>query len=360
MKNLVKKINNYIKQGSYNDAINIIKDFEDYKNYPFLNRYLRLCERKSNQELIRSNLDDLESFEKDCICLNTTINELAKIEKLFSVWLGFHEIRSFKKNNYFTNLVIAFDVHDEKIISALRKLIIKYKIDEIFKLIDIITIDIPTDFNFYKRVDDGLLDLKKYIYGYKSGPNYQFYALMKRLILEGYRNVFVCETDTFPLREDWANSLMKEAALRNDFWILGSPFLGKSKLDPSLALHINGSAIYGLQSEGFKDFLKQWEFILLSLIPEIPYIAYDWAMDYYFHDKITIKNWDNLSYADFHQQINFKKMCTYTDLIINLAGEPERNGVGNYSLSDVLRIYPKASIVHGHYFYDEIKFFLRR
>jgi len=354
MKNLVKKINHYIDQGSYSDAINLIKDFDGYGKLPFLNRYLNYCSRKLNGELIENNQDELNDFDRDCICLNTTVKELDKVEKLFKVWLKFHEKRDFEGIKYFSNLVVAFDVHSPESVSILRHLIEKYKVDQIFNYIHIIDIAIPTEFNFYKRVDDGSLDLKKFIYGYKSGPNYQFYALMKRLISDGYRNVYICETDTFPVRTDWATCLMKEAASQSDFWVLGSPFLGRSKLDPSLALHINGSAIYGLQSQGFIDFLSRWEIILLNLVQEISYVAYDWAMDYYFYNEIATKNWDKLNYVHFHEQIKFKKMCRYTNLIINLAGEAERSGVGRYKIDEILIDHPHACILHGDYFYDEL------
>jgi hypothetical protein len=354
MKNLVKKINHYMDQGTYSDAINLIKDFDGYGNYPFLNRYLDYCSRKLSGDFVENNLNELDNFDRDCICLNTTIKELDKVEKLFKVWLKFHEKRDGEKVKYFSNLVVAFDVHNTESVSSLKCLIEKYKVDQIFYRIHIIDIAIPVDFNFYKRVDDGSLDLKKFIYGYKSGPNYQFYALMKRLITDGYRNVYVCETDTFPVRADWANCLMKEAASQNDFWVLGSPFLGRSKLDPSLALHINGSAIYALQSKGFIDFLSRWESVLLNLVQEIPYVAYDWAMDYYFYNEISAKNWGKLNYIDFHEQIKFKKMCRYTDLIINLAGEAERSGEGRYAIYEILINHPHACILHGDYFYDEL------
>lgn len=354
MKKLVKKINHYIVQGTYSDVIALIKDFDGYDKHPFLNRYLDYCSRKLSGELVGDTQDELDKFDRDCICLNTTIKELDKVEKLFRVWSSFHEKRDFKRIKYFSNLVVAFDVHRPETVYALRCLTEKYKLDQIFNHIHLIDIAIPADFNFYKRMDDGSLDLKKFIYGYKSGPNYQFYALMKRLILDGYRNVYVCETDTFPVRADWANCLMKEAASQNDFWVLGSPFLGRSKLDPSLALHINGSAIYALQSKGFVDFLSRWESVLLNLVQEVPYIAYDWAMDYYFYSEISAKNWDKLKFLDFHEQIKFKKMCRYTDLIINLAGEAERLGEGRYTIDEILIDHPNACIIHGDYFYDEL------
>jgi hypothetical protein len=354
MKNLVKKINHYIDQGAYSDALNLIKDFDGYGKYQFLIRYVDYCSRKLSGEFVEKNQDKLNDFDSDCICLNTTVKELDKVEKLFKVWLLFHEKRGFESVKYFSNLIVAFDIYSPESVSHLRNLIEKYKVNLIFNQIQIIDIAIPAEFNFYKRVDDGSLDLKRFIYGYKSGPNYQFYALMRRLISDGYRNVYVCETDTFPVRADWANCLMNEAASQNDFWVLGSPFLGRSKLDPSLALHINGSAIYALQSKGFVDFLSRWESVLLNLVQEIPYVAYDWAMDYYFYNEISAKNWRKLNYMDFHEQIKFKKMCRYTDLIINLAGEAERSGEGRYAIDEILVDHPQVCILHGDYFYDEL------
>jgi len=354
MKNLVKKINHYIKQEAYSDAVNLIKDFDGYGKHPFLNRYLDYCSRKLSGELVGNTQYELVNFDRDCICLSTTIRELDKVEKLFRVWSRLHERRGFERIKYFSNLVVAFDFHSPESVSSLRYLTEKYKVDQIFNHIHIIDIAIPADFNFYKRINDGSLDLKKFIYGYKSGPNYQFYALMKRLILDGYRNVYLCETDTFPVRADWGVCLMKEAAYQNEFWVLGSPFLGRSKLDPSLALHINGSAIYALQSKGFVDFLTRWESVLLNLVQKIPNVAYDWAMDYHFYDKISAKNWGQLNYIDFHEQIKFKKMCRYTDLIINLAGEAERSGEGRYTIDEIINDHPYACILHGDYFYDEL------
>lgn len=341
---LTKKINLYLKNKDYS-AIAILLESEKHlipKNFRTFDFYQKLANKN------KSSFDF--KFDLDCVCLNTTNHELKKIESLFQVWLKWHLKRG-GEECYFSNLVIALDqMCDPQIKTSIDMLIEKYRVNKIFKSIFYLDAGVPDSYNFYYRNVDGTLDLTKCIYGYKSGPNYQFFAVIKKLINLGYRNVYLCETDTYPTNSNWCNELFLQAETSETFWILGSPFWGRSKIDPSLALHINGSAIYSVQAAGFSHFLAEWETKLLELVPEIPYVAFDWVWDYYFYNRISAKNWEKLSDLDFHAQLTFKKMCRYTDRIINLAGEAERAGVGRYDFHSLNVLFPNISIVHADYF----------
>ena len=47
-------------------------------------------------------------------------------------------------------------------------------------------------------------------------------------------------------------------------------------------------------------------------------------------------------------------MFRFSESIVNLAGEPERAGVGRYELGEIQSLFPNVALVHGKYFYHDI------
>jgi hypothetical protein len=295
-------------------------------------------------------------YGKKLICINTTIREIQKIDDLFKIWVEGDCLHGAE----FFHLWICFDNISNEQFKLVEGIVNKYKLTEKFKLISIESVNIPEEINFYKRVNDGSLDLKKYKYGYKSGPNFQFFECIRKINRNGFDDVYMCETDCFPIRRDWMHRLLAETMLDREWLVIGSPFLGRSKIDPWIALHINGAAIYNVGDPRFMLLLEKWERLLLELVTKIPEVAYDWAFDYYYYDLMKRENWEILKYDDFSNQLFFRKMFVFSEVILNFAGEPEREGHGRFSVKEILDNYPKGALIHGDYFRDEIINILRR
>jgi hypothetical protein len=119
-------------------------------------------------------------------------------------------------------------------------------------------------------------DLK---YGSKSGPNLQFFKSIEKIsdeVPEGSDEaIMLLETDAIPIQKNWLNMLNKEIMIGPNFWIAGGKYQGRSLLSESIKDHINGNAIYGIGVKGFRQFLVQWERLLVNAVAKDHWIAYD-------------------------------------------------------------------------------------
>lgn len=336
------EVSKLISLKDYNELSNLINKSVKLPENSFYYKLQNYLTKKINNEKIEG--------KKNGICLNTTSKEFDKIESLFKIW-EISECLKYAKNIEF---FICLDNLENKIIDKLKILIKNYNLEKYFLKVKIISVNIPEEINFYKREVDGTLDLDKFIYGYKSGPNYQFFRCMDILREEKLDHVYMLETDCYPLAPDWIPRLFNSVSKQQQFWVLGSPFVGQSKLDPAICLHINGAAVYSISSNGFLEMIQEWEEIVKMQVKSLPYIAYDWSFDCYYYELVSRQNWDKLSSNLIQKYIEFKRNFIYTKLIINLAGEQEREGKGRYKLEELFKKFSDAVIVHGDYYYDEL------
>jgi hypothetical protein len=262
----IKKINELIKIGSVSNALVLLEELVDkHPTVRSLRLFKGILEKKHGAESDkRIRYINEISPEDFCLCLNVTYRELSRIEQLFTIWVAL--CRKSPSLTVMVDLKIFFDVLSEKECSEVENLIIKTNLSSVFNSVEIINLNIPSEFNFYKRDVDGSVNINDFPYGYKSGPNFQFFRLLGSPCLANYKYVLVTESDCYPTCVDWLSKILFEISSKKEFWVLGSPFRGRSKIGPDIALHINGVAVYSISEVGFKELLELWEFQLKNSI----------------------------------------------------------------------------------------------
>lgn len=139
--------------------------------------------------------------------------------------------------------------------------------------VEVLPLAIPKDQDRYikdRRGEPGT-------YGFKSGPNVQFFKGMQAL--EGSDDfALVVETDTRPVRRGWVSAARYAVQQNSDAWILGSVYRGPEHPSPTIRHHLNGNAIYSLGS-AFGDFRRRyWEPLLIDVVRTNPSAAYDFVL----------------------------------------------------------------------------------
>jgi hypothetical protein len=367
----LKEANYLVRKGEYELAIPIYEEcFKNAPNLIFLQKNIKFCKEKIRDLQLKrvENADNLELIDnaaqtqvskirtksknnKFGICINLIENEIKDFANLLFYW-NLVDRNIEKKENI--DLVLAFDNLSDESRRLLEEIIEASNLAQYFSSVKFHLANIPAQHNFYIRDPDHPFDPAATPYGLKSGPNYQFFRLMDHFAKKDYQYVYFCETDCFPIKPGWAEAIFDEALDNDPFYVLGSAFLGKSRVDPMIALHVNGAAVYSPGADGFNEYRSNWERILLQLVPELPYVAYDWALDYYFYQRVRRENWESLTHFDFYSYINFRKKTKFADSIINLAGELETKGQNRYSLPELYKFFPYAYIVHAKYYLDDL------
>jgi hypothetical protein len=356
-KAILKEINMLISKKKYQDAIaELNKVITERPELESLKSLKKFCELKIKNVISSKSVDDfviekIENKNRLCVCLNVTSCELEKIKNLLKIWKLF--TNAALEISPIADLKFCFNKLNDLDRDNLTHLIDESGIKSLFLRVEIISLDIPEKYDFYKRDIDGSVDVKDNKYGYKSGPNFQFFSIFKNKSLQGYDFVLLIESDCFPTRPDWIKSIFDEAEKKFPFWVLGSPFMGQSKIGPDIALHINGVAVYATSHYEFYLLLEKWEERLQNLTEQHPNLAYDWALEAYFNNVISIQNWNQMSSKDIQEYIKYRKMFLFANSIVNLAGEAERGGVQRYKFNTLNQIFPGISLVHGDYFEQE-------
>jgi FkbM family methyltransferase len=220
------------------------------------------------------------------------------------------------------------------------------KLHKQFKSIDFYFCNLTGDDDIYETDYSKKVSHK----GYKSGPNNQFFLSMN--ILSNYGDyAFLMEADCYPVKTNWLAALSAKIDNGAPFWIMGSIYRGISDLDEKFKTHLNGNAIYAVGNEKFQEFMfKEIRPFLINIIEEeFPWLAYDCAIDYYFHKAISYKDkskWNKLqaTYHRFHA----------TDFIQNHAGFVEANQKSGVKLTDILKDNPETYVLHGRHLKNEI------
>ena len=285
-----------------------------------------------------------------CVCLNVTRREVPAIAQLFRIWSLLMTPNTAAPN---VDLAVCFDRQDAATYAAVSKALTEHRLDLYFRHIRLLAVDVPEEENFYYRHQSEVPASSVFPYGWKSGPNQQFFRLLRHRELRTYAELLLVETDCFPVSPRWIHDILEDARARPDFWVLGSPFRGRSKVGPDILLHLNGVAVYRIGEPRFFSMLAQWEARLKSLCVAHPETAYDCAQELYFSQKLKAESWHLLSPEDVDDYYDYRKMFVMTDRIANLAGEPERRGVGRYTLAGAMVRFPQARLFHANYLADE-------
>jgi hypothetical protein len=115
-------------------------------------------------------------------------------------------------------------------------------------------------------------------WGYKSGPNYDFFAILDWCQNANADWVLLGETDLLPIGESLDSRVSDLLSSAQDRWVVGAEPSTESKrlLDPRIRDHINGAAFYRVSSKEFGVFRRQvWIPSLIALIKYFPFFAYD-------------------------------------------------------------------------------------
>lgn len=117
-------------------------------------------------------------------------------------------------------------------------------------------------------------------WGYKSGPNSDFFGILDWCEGQGAEWVLLAEADLIPVGHALNDRVRRILAATPTGWVIGAQPSDASKrlLDPRLHDHINGAAFYRVGSPEFGSFRRSvWIPSLLSLLKSFPFFAYDCA-----------------------------------------------------------------------------------
>jgi len=120
-------------------------------------------------------------------------------------------------------------------------------------------------------------------WGTKSGPNFQFFALLDAVAAAHPEEwILFAEPDTVPVGPDPGDHLAAVVTAHPDAWVIGAhPHPGVlPDLPPGLHHHLNGAALYRVADPAFAEFRAEvWVPSLLWQVRRDPEYAYDCITD---------------------------------------------------------------------------------
>lgn len=192
-------------------------------------------------------------------------------------------------------------------------------LQEYFKSVSILPIDIPEYYDFYDKVDESC----NLTYGYKSGPNYCFFKAFEKLNM--YNTTLFLECDC-ALIGNWLGKLYNYCRFSDQFWISGSYYDGHNleHYGHIVNQHLNGgSSLYATGNIGCQNFI-QLCFKLLPLYVEkyskgVPYdyCIYQIIEDYFNFDHLHRHIWQFIKRNYLHNNI-ILNYSTHKDIDIEL------------------------------------------
>ena len=206
-------------------------------------------------------------------------------------------------------------------------------LSNLFKNVNIISINIPDAYNFYNKLNENS-DLT---YGSKSGPNYSFFQTFK--FLDIYNTTLFLECDCY-LSNDWLKRIYKYTRFSGSFWISGATYDGHNRLKHGdiLNQHINGGVcLYATGCPIFKKFIDFCFDLVPSYISVSNYLPYDYIIYKIIEDHFN-KNDANKILWQF-----IKRQYTKNNLIYNYSTKNDHDI--KKKISDIIELYNPA-IVH--------------
>lgn len=184
-------------------------------------------------------------------------------------------------------------------------------------------------------------------YGWKSGPNLQFFRSVDYVIetLPSVRSLLLMETDLIPTVDYWLDRLNSELMESEDCLLAGARYVGGTRLPETIAHHINGNAVLNLSHPLFRDFFSNWEQLLLECMPIVPENPYDVIIEW----ALAMK--DSFIGTPLHDLVEevggqYQPRKAYLRTIVNLGG-PHESGPGyRISLEETRSKYPDMALVH--------------
>jgi hypothetical protein len=185
---------------------------------------------------------------------------------------------------------------------------------------------------------------RKLPFGYKAGPNWQFYETLKGFKGKG-KFIFLMEVDCEPVEPNWLQQLEEVCARNANAWIIGSHYRGVSPLHWSVARHINGNALYNAGDRAFLSFLDEilWPWMHEHIQNNDPTLAYDCAWET-FLNRQEMEDPSNYDWIVSRGALHRFRIC---NAIVNIGGTAEQIGDYIWTKEEVIARYPGAVVVHG-------------
>lgn len=200
--------------------------------------------------------------------------------------------------------------------------------------------DLPPDKDRYERDPNAPAGP----YGAKAGPNWLFYETLKALRGEA-RFVFLMETDCRPVKANWLKRLHQLCRRHEDAWILGAPYLGASSLQPAIARHINGNALYQVGEDRFWALFEGvlWPWLHQRIAEGETGLAYDCVWEAFLNRAEMADG----AHPDWRWARRVMPRIRMLDFIANIAGRAEHSGQYLWSRRQVREMAPEALFIHG-------------
>jgi hypothetical protein len=310
----------------YNNCDRLLKKYLEQEKYNFVNLYpninaihidYRTTKTHKSYDLNYSCANDriidikeylqfnnLQYYHNnlEAIVLLMTGKEIEDGQCLYFIQKLLQSLKNNEANKLFAKL-LDFKI----IITKHNDLLIRYKeqLEQYFKNISIIRIDIPQQYDFY----DDYTETSDLRYGYKSGPNYCFFKAFDHLTM--YNTTLFLECDC-TIIDNWLERLYNYCRFSGQFWISGAWYDGLN-MDPYHSIvnqHINGgSGIYATGNPGFISFIKFCFHLLTVYVDKysknLPYdyCIYQIIEDYFNFDHDNRQLWQFIKRNYIHNNI---------------------------------------------------------
>jgi hypothetical protein len=245
-------------------------------------------------------------------------------------------------------LVLSLDaewLEEEK--AYLHRVVNDSGVSRFFSQVEFFSCRIPPGESVYLRhrpKQKGVPILK---YGWKSGPNIQFFRSVEFVTqtMPHVCSLLVMETDLIPLEIGWLDRLNTELAVLGDSLLSGARYQGKTDQSKRLKNHINGNAVLNLSHPDFKEFFAAWEDLLIGCMPLAPENPYDVIIEWALSQKRSLKGTTMRSLVEVMERL-YLPGKRYLDSIVNLGGPHEALAGYHFSVDETLSRFPDMALLH--------------
>jgi hypothetical protein len=217
---------------------------------------------------------------------------------------------------------------------------------QFFSRVEFLSCRIPPDESVYLRhapKDKNDPSLK---YGWKSGPNIQFFRSVAFVAqsLPQVCSLLLMETDLIPLEAGWLDRLNSELAGLDGCLIAGARYQGETVQSKRLKDHINGNAVLNLSHPDFREFFAAWEALLIECMPLAPENPYDVIIEWALSKKRTLSG-QAREWASVMERL-YLPGKRYLNSIVNLGGPHEALSGYRFPVADTLERFPEMVLLH--------------
>lgn len=218
---------------------------------------------------------------------------------------------------------------------------------KIFTHIVFFSCKIPPNKSVYLRKNPKNRETPLPKYGWKSGPNIQFFRSVRHVVeaLPSVRSLLLMETDLIPTKDYWLDRLNSELAETGDCLLAGARYVGGTHLPETIAHHINGNAVLNLSHPLFHNFFSNWERLLVECMPRVPENPYDVIIEWALAKKNIFAG------SSLHELVEelggqYQPRKSYLRTIVNLGGPYESEPGYRFSLVETRNKYPDMALLH--------------